>query len=432
MAELTPYKPGRSQMGIDLLKAINEPSFTAQDLARQEEQERVEKFGGIRMPTQMENVWKGMEMATGIQPFGDQSKLDRAMMAAEMIAPGIKGKAMMPAMVPALGAIMRPGKWYKGWKDSEKFGFDQHISHEPYSVHSMGPHFAKESDVAQGFAKHDYYIPSGFTGLKLPNPKRGEKSGGVMSQVELKGKGRRIPTKVESGDYIDDYEAVGRDVANFVFNDPKVGKASFWDYMKNSGWGKVGKKSEADSIWERLKAFKGGFVGQDGSLHGKTHLIDKLKPVDNEIKKVKAWTFDKHPASLTRYNFMTGVDYPLTKEEFRVKRVKSLKALRKQKDNIKKVWQHRYVRDFGEYLKKSKQADRSFDSMSRRDYTDFYKAKLAEDGVTHVIYKNTNPDEYLDLNKRIPTKGGGTKARVMNRDTAMVLDMDAIKESWGK
>ena len=136
MAELTPYKPGRSQMGIDLLKAINEPSFTAQDLARQEEQERVEKFGGIRMPTQMENVWKGMEMATGIQPFGDQSKLDRAMMAAEMLAPGIKGKAMMPAMVPALGAIMRPGKWYKGWRNRDEFSLDQHIPREPRSVHS--------------------------------------------------------------------------------------------------------------------------------------------------------------------------------------------------------------------------------------------------------------------------------------------------------
>ena len=37
MAELTPYTP-RSQMSMDLLKAISEPKMTAQDLAMQEEQ----------------------------------------------------------------------------------------------------------------------------------------------------------------------------------------------------------------------------------------------------------------------------------------------------------------------------------------------------------------------------------------------------------
>lgn len=437
MAELTPYKPGRSQMGIDLLKAINEPSFTAQDLARQEEQARVEKFGGIRMPTQMENVWKGMEMATGIQPFGDQSKLDRAMMAAEMLAPGIKGKAMMPAMVPALGAIMRPGKWYKGWRNRDEFSLDQHIPREPRSVHSMGPHVATESDVAQGFAtgKHGWSTKGGEP-VQLNSPqvdfsleRQYPEGTGVMSQVELKGKGRKIPLKREGGDYIDDYEQIGRDVANFVFDDPKIGKVAFWDYMKNSGYGKIGSKSEADSIWERLRAFKGGFVTEGGDLKGKNFLKDKLSEIDGEIALIKSW-----PAGIKKqkYSFLQRKNIDLTPAEVKEHQSVLIQDLKRQRKIVRDHWKNRYVRDFGEYLKKSRQADKSFDTMAKHEYMDFYKSKLADDGVTHVLYKNTNPDEYMDWNTRVPTKGGGDKSRRMNRDTAMVLDMDAIKESWGK
>ena len=112
MAELTPYKLPRSQMGMDLLRAISEPRMTPQDLAMQEDQRRAEEYGGFRKPTQMEDVWKGVEKVTGIQPFGDQSRLDRAMMAGQwatdLANPGkaLGGKALMPAFKEGMiGAI---------------------------------------------------------------------------------------------------------------------------------------------------------------------------------------------------------------------------------------------------------------------------------------------------------------------------------------
>ena len=67
MAELTPYTP-RSQMSMDLLKAISEPKMTAQDLARQEDERRAEEHGVYRKPTQMENVFEGVRKTTGLDP----------------------------------------------------------------------------------------------------------------------------------------------------------------------------------------------------------------------------------------------------------------------------------------------------------------------------------------------------------------------------
>ena len=429
-------------MGIDLLKAINEPRMTAQDLARQEEQARVKQFGGISMPTQDQNILEGLRKVTGLDARSlEQSKLDRAMLAGQwatdIVNPGkmLGAKAMMPA-IPALGAIMQPGKWFKGWRDRDEFSLDQHIPREPRSVHSMGPHVAKESDVAQGFAVGGHEGGWSGTPVQLNNPmvdfgleRHYPQGTGVMSKVALKGKGREVPLKREGGDYIDDYEQIGRDVANIVFDDPKIGKSAFWDYMQNSGYGKVGRKSEADSIWERLRAFKGGFVTESGELKGKNFLKDKLAEIDGEIAIIKSWPAD---IKKQKYSFLRRKNIDLTPAQVKDHQRVLIQDLKRDRKKVREHWKNRYVRDFGEYLKKSRQADKSFDTMAKHDYMDFYKNKLAEDGVTHVIYKNTNPDEYIQWNKRVPTKSGGTKSRVMNRDTAMVLDMDAIKESWGK
>ena len=107
-----------------------------------------------------------------------------------------------------------------------------------------------------------------------------------------------------------------------------------------------------------------------------------------------------------------------------------IQDLKRERKKVKDHWKGRYVRDFGEYLKKSRQADKHFDSMARRDFMDFYQKKLADDGNTYVIYKNTNPDEYIDWSNRGRLSSG--KQRVMNRDTAMVFDPANVKESWGK
>ena len=432
MAELTPYTP-RSQMSMDLLKAISEPRMTAQDLAMQEDQARVEEFGGIRMPTQMENVWKGIEKTTGIQPYGDQPKLDRAMMAADILAPGIKGKAAMPAfkeaMLPAMPLITKFGKWFKGWRDRDKFNLDQHIPHEPRSVHSMGPHFAKESDVSGGFA-----VGRGEgTPVQMNNPmtdfaleRHYPKGTGVMTQVEFKGKGRRIPQKVEGGDYVDDYEAVGRDMANIVFGDPRLGKGAFRDYMRDSGQGKL-TPSEAGSVWERLHAYKGGFVRESGHLEGKNFLKDKLAKIDEEIAKIRNWPPDMKKQ---KWSFVQRKNVDLNPKEFKDYQRVLIQDLKRDRKKARDHWKGRYVRDFGEYLKKSRQADKHFDSMARRDFMDFYQKKLADDGNTYVIYKNTNPDEYIDWSTRGRLPSG--RQRVMNRDTAMVFDPANVKASWGK
>ena len=440
MAELTPYKPGRSQMGIDLLKAINEPSFTAQDLARQEEQERVEKFGGIRVPTQMENVWKGIEKTTGIQPYGDQPKLDRAMMAADILAPGIKGKAAMPAFkegmagaIPLItrfremlnkktGKVEKTPLYYQGVRRPSDFSLTENTPRTTRgTTHEQGGHFSRDTGTSGKFSMTPEFVDPLNVGMNIPNPFTKQK--GLMTQVEIKGKGKRLfqhdPDAPNST--MDDFEAVGHDMANSLFGD-KNGKELFKGFIAEHG--KIGTR-EAGSVWERLRAFKGGFVDREGKLYSKSHLKTELKDIDDRIASVK-----KESGKYKAYKADLRKNVTMTPDEERAFKAATLKRLKDERKRVKEFWSKRYVKDFGSYLRKSKQTDDAFDSMAKQHYFNLYQSKLEKEGYSHVIYKNTNPWETMEetiagQHFPAPTGRGG-------KDTAMVWNMDNVDAYWGK
>ena len=431
MAELTPYKPGRSQMGIDLLKAINEPSFTAQDLARQEEQERVEKFGGIRMPTQMENVFKGIEKTTGYRPYSaEQSPLDRAMLAGQwatdVVNPGaaLGGKAMMPAFKEAMGVGVMPlvtkfRQLFRGGKSAEaekklldvkksaKERFDpkefaRAKGIEPpdqgvVDVHGLGIHGSPESWMATGFMDWSQ------------NP-----VGGVVSQFRMSG-GRsvRVPAPKDTGNWagvINDYEQIGRYVANSLFED----KVVFKNWMQTNArsprmyTGRKG-QTELNSLWNRLspstpKKDRGGYLSNNigdpqGTLLPKSALSDRLAEIDKRI----AGSTNK----------------------------KEVKRLRLLKDSTKYLYKKRYVEDFGAYLFKSRLADSHGRNLVNSDFlVNRFHENMKKKGISSLKYRNTSPTE-TGHRRGFGGESHPDMPQLPDPTAVMVLDVNKMRPSYG-
>ena len=418
MAELTPYTP-RSQMSMELLKAISEPKMTAQDLARQEGQERVEKFGGIRMPTQMENVFKGIEKTTGYKPYSaEQTPLDRAALAAEMIAPGIKGKAMMPAIAPL---VTKAGRWFKTAplpEYNEKL-FNTELNKEMRflnkrmrDVHDLGPHLGRDTEMGASF--YDWYPNYAKTENFLAGP------GGSTVQAKILGKGVRVP---EVGG---DYEQIGRFISNDVFEDKNLFTSWMTEYspyvledgdqfIRTIQGNDVFSNAALHKIWKQLskstpKKDRGGYVSDlqgtgvsDGTLHPKNYLETELAKIDKQMK---------------------GLD----------PKSSLFKSLKIQKRARRDYLKERYVDDFGSYFKKGELMGPHWEALVHdRGLVDKFKQSMSKKGITHLKYKNTNPNE--TANALLGNRGSGIsyqRPEFKNKTATMVLDVDALEPAWEK
>ena len=418
MAELTPYTP-RSQMSMELLKAISEPKMTAQDLARQEGQERVEKFGGIRMPTQMENVFKGIEKTTGYKPYSaEQTPLDRAALAAEMIAPGIKGKAMMPAIAPL---VTKAGRWFKTAplpEYNEKL-FNTELNKEMRflnkrmrDVHDLGPHLGRDTEMGASF--YDWYPNYARTENFLAGP------GGSTVQAKILGKGVRVP---EVGG---DYEQIGRFISNDVFEDKNLFTSWMTEYspyvledgdqfIRTIQGNDVFSNAALHKIWKQLskstpKKDRGGYVGDlqgtgvsDGRLHPKNYLETELAKIDKQ---------------------MEGIDPQSS----------LFKSLKIQKRARRDYLKERYVDDFGSYFKKGELMGPHWEALVHdRGLVDKFKQSMSKKGITHLKYTNTNPNE--TANALLGNRGSGVsyqRPEFKNKTATMVLDVDALEPAWEK
>ena len=418
MAELTPYTP-RSQMSMELLKAISEPKMTAQDLARQEEQDSVEKFGGIRMPTQMENVFKGIEKTTGYKPYSaEQTPLDRAALAAEMIAPGIKGKAMMPAIAPL---VTKAGRWFKTAplpEYNEKL-FNTELNKEMRflnkrmrDVHDLGPHLGRDTEMGASF--YDWYPNYARTENFLAGP------GGSTVQAKILGKGVRVP---EVGG---DYEQIGRFISNDIFEDKNLFTSWMTEYspyvledgdqfIRTIQGNDVFSNAALHKIWKQLskstpKKDRGGYVGDlqgtgvsDGRLHPKNYLETELAKIDKQ---------------------MEGLDPQSS----------LFKSLKIQKRARRDYLKERYVDDFGSYFKKGELMGPHWEALVHdRGLVDKFKQSMSKKGITHIKYKNTNPNE--TANALLGNRGSGIsyqRPEFKNKTATMVLDVDALEPAWEK
>ena len=434
MAELTPYKPKRSQMSMDLLRAISEPRMTPQDLAMQQEQERVKKFGGISMPTQDQNILEGLRKVTGLDVKSlEQTPLDRAMLAGQwatdVVNPGaaLGGKAMMPAFKEAMGVgvmplvtryrqLVRGGKNVEAEKNlldvtksaKERFPKDfGYLGSKPpkyglSDVHKLGWHATPEDWMAKVF--------------------KGEK--GILQQFRMTGgRGVQVPAPRDRGNWagiVNDYEQIGRFVANSLFENDKV----FKKWMRQKHFGRGTRNLDVDSIWKRLspstpKKDRGGYLSNDigdpqGTLLPKGYLSDRLADIDKRIAR----STDK----------------------------KEVKRLRLLKDSTKYIWKKRYVEDFGAYVFKTKLAGShgqrlvNNDSLVRR-----FRANMKKKNISYLKYKNTSQHEtgrgrafggdrpegmpklddptavmILDTSKAVPSSGG-----------RITSDIPATKELYG-
>tara|TARA_Y100000310_G_C20571416_1_gene758226 strand:- start:45 stop:1295 length:1251 start_codon:yes stop_codon:yes gene_type:complete len=399
MAELTPYKLPRSQMRMDLLRAISEPRMTPQDLAIQEDQRRVKEYGVYRKPTQMENVFKGIEKVTGIQPFGDQPKLDRAMMAGQLatdlVNPGamLGGKALMPAVAPLITA---PGRWFKSShipSHNEKL-FDTSLTADQRftrgnrpmrNVHDIGPHLGRESESAETFL--DWH-PLGDVGPK-----------GSTVQARILGKSVRVPT------IGNDYEQIGRFIANDVFEDDKIFKR--WMQQNPRSQYHMDTSFSADlklrKAWRQLskstpKKDRGGYV-EGGVLHPKDYLEKELAHIP---------------------------DIPLNNNQRKLRR-DFLKA--------------NYVEDFGSYLRKAGLTDSQWEDLVQgpfpgtygREVTERFLQNMKEKGITNIKYENTSRFETGPNLLGNPSSGFSyNMPEVKNKTSTMVLDVDALEPSYTK
>jgi len=451
-------------MSMDLLKAISEPKMTAQDLARQEEQARVKQHGGIFKPTQDQNILEGMRKVTGWDPKSlEQTPLDRAMLAGQwatdVVNPGaaLGGKAMMPAFKEAMGVGVMPlvtrfRRLFKGGpvEETERLHDvklpDRRVYGDPnkearftgppegeiQTPHDLGGHYAEESNIAQTFL-----------------PEEGKQ--GLMSQVEIiRGRSVRAPAPVNppgtfnAGEYVSDYEQVGRFVANSIFDDDKV---LFKRWMKlhprkqmdritqqESGvFSADAMRSDAkiddfvvDEVWERLspnssypKKLRGGHVTDEGKLISREAGRDQLKEMDNLIKMTKKET----PTQYGRID-----------------------ELIQQRAKLKEELKRSYVKDFGGYLFKSGLSGTrghylvgNFDNRSTgRPMTKFnemlvkrFRSNMKKKNISEIRYINTSPFETGGTRRGF----GSDRMEIppaKNKISSMVIDIGAIKPSWGR
>ena len=396
MAELTPYTP-RSQMSMELLKAISEPKMTAQDLARQEGQERVEKFGGIRMPTQMENVFKGIEKTTGYNPYSaEQTPLDRAALAAEMIAPGIKGKAMMPAIAPL---VTKAGRWFKTAplpEYNEKL-FNTELKKEMRflnkrmrDVHDLGPHLGRNTEMGAAF--YDWYPNYGKAGQPAENFLKGPR--GSTVQARILGKSVRVP------DIGNDYEQIGRFISNDVFEDKKIFQR--WMVQNTKSPHYLDADANLDTAWKQLskstpKKDRGGYIGHNGVLRPKDYLKTEMAKFDKDIRELinrlrkrglkpsgVTWQ-PEEPSTILNRSIVENINSELS-------------LTRLQKRQRRKFLESRYVDNFGSYLKKAELTGPQWEDLVQGPFASSYGREVAErfaqnmrkKGITNIKYKNTN------------------------------------------
>ena len=431
MAELTPHKLPRSQMGMDLLRAISEPRMTPQDLAMQQEQERVKKFGGISMPTQDQNILEGLRKVTGLDVKSlEQTPLDRAAIAADWIAPGIKGKAMMPAFKESMGVGVMPlvtkfQQLFRGGRSAEaeknllditksareRFprDFNPDIPPPPpgkgvKDVHALGIHGSPESWMA------NFFMDWGKDPV-----------GGVVSQFRMGG-GRsvRVPAPKDPGGWggvVNDYEQVGRYIANSLFENDYV----FKKWMQRNAPKRLSRNIDVDSVWKRLspstsKKDRGGYLSNSihdppGTLLPKNHLSKELAKIDKEIVAAR---------KVPHYASPEG-------------RSKALQKLKLKRDSTKEIWKRRYVEDFGAYVFKSRLARPNgqnlvdTDSLVRR-----FRANMKKKNISSLRYRNTSPTETghrqgvgMDAPPGMPRLTG------KSGEAVMVLDIDKMKPSYG-
>ena len=435
MAELTPYTP-RSQMSMELLKAISEPKMTAQDLARQEGQERVEKFGGIRMPTQMENVFKGIEKTTGYKPYSaEQTPLDRAALAAEMIAPGIKGKAMMPAIAPL---VTKAGRWFKPAtlpEYNEKL-FNTELNKEMRflnkrmrDVHDLGPHLGRNTEMGASF--YDWYPNYARTENFLTGP------GGSTVQARILGKSVRVP------DIGNDYEQIGRFISNDVFEDKNIFQR--WMVQNTKSPHYLDADANLDTAWKQLskstpKKDRGGYIGHNGVLRPKDYLKTEMAKFDKDIRELinrlrkrglkpsgVKWQ-PEEPSTILNRSIVENINNELS-------------LIRIQKRQRRKFLESRYVDNFGSYLKEAEFIGPHWEDLVQGPFASSYGREVAErfaqnmrkKGITHIKYKNTNLSETKA--KDFGNIGSGIsyqRPEFKNTTATMVLDVDALEPAWKK
>jgi len=426
MAELTPYTP-RSQMSMELLKAISEPKMTAQDLARQEDERRAEEHGVYRKPTQMENVFEGVRKTTGLDPRSlEQTPLDRTMLAGQwatdLVNPGkvLGGKAMMPAIAPL---VTKAGRWFKTAplpEYNEKL-FNTELNKEMRflnkrmrDVHDLGPHLGRDTEMGASF--YDWYPNYAKTENFLAGP------GGSTVQAKILGKGVRVP---EVGG---DYEQIGRFISNDVFEDKNLFTSWMTEYspyvLEDSPMGSIQgdyvgnihfSTAALHKIWKQLskstpKKDRGGYVGDlqgtgvsDGRLHPKNYLETELAKIDKQ---------------------MEGIDPQSS----------LFKSLKIQKRARRDYLKERYVDDFGSYFKKGELMGPHWEALVHdRGLVDKFKQSMSKKGITHLKYTNTNPNE--TANALLGNRGSGVsyqRPEFKNKTATMVLDVDALEPAWEK
>ena len=437
MAELTPYTP-RSQMSMDLLKAISEPKMTAQDLARQEDERRAEEHGVYRKPTQMENVFEGVRKTTGLDPRSlEQTPLDRTMLAGQwatdLVNPGkvLGGKAMMPAIAPL---VTKAGRWFKTAplpEYNEKL-FNTELNKEMRflnkrmrDVHDLGPHLGRNTEMGAAF--YDWYPNYGKAGQPAENFLKGPR--GSTVQARILGKGVRVP------DIGDDYEQVGRFISNDVFEDRNLFKRWMTQnsksphYLDNLEYTKHLGEDNVDLAWKRLskstpKKDRGGYVSYNGGLHSKDYLKTEMAKFNKDIRE---FTTKLRKGGLSRFK----------EENIR----NQLAMTRLQKSARRNFLKPRYVDDFGSYLKKAELIGPQWEDLVQGPFPGSYGREVAErfaqnmrkKGITNIKYKNTNLSETKA--KDFGNIGSGVsyqRPEFKNTTATMVLDVDALEPAWKK
>jgi len=445
MAELTPYTP-RSQMSMELLKAISEPKMTAQDLARQEDERRAEEHGVYRKPTQMENVFEGVRKTTGLDPRSlEQTPLDRTMLAGQwatdLVNPGkvLGGKAMMPAIAPL---VTKAGRWFKTAplpEYNEKL-FNTELKKEMRflnkrmrDVHDLGPHLGRNTEMGAAF--YDWYPNYGKAGQPAENFLRGPR--GSTVQARILGKGVRVP---EVGN---DYDQIGRFISNDVFEDKNIFQR--WMVQNTKSPHYLDADANLDTAWKQLskstpKKDRGGYIGHNGVLRPKDYLKTEMAKFDKDIRELinrlrkrglkpsgVKWQ-PEEPSTILNRSIVENINSELS-------------LIRIQKRQRRKFLESRYVDDFGSYLKEAEFIGPHWEDLVQGPFASSYGREVAErfaqnmrkKGITHLKYKNTNLSETKA--KDFGNRGSGIsyqRPEFKNKTATMVLDVDALEPAWEK
>ena len=239
--------------------------------------------------------------------------------------------------------------------------------------------------------------------------------GGVVSQFRMGG-GRsvRVPAPKDPGNWagvINDYEQIGRYVANSLFEDKHV----FRDWMRNNSRIRATDLDEVNSIWNRLspstpKKNRGGYISMhaQGELLPKGYLSERLATIDKEIAKAKK------------------IDYYSPE-----RRSKALQKLQLKRASTKEVWKRRYVEDFGAYVFKSKLADSHGQNLVNSDFlVNRFNENMKKKGISSLKYRNTAPTE-IGYRRGFGGESPPGMPQLPDPTAVMVLDVDKMRPSYG-